>query len=40
LRWYEFTEFFNEHGYSIAYDLPKEYRDEVYALETSAPIPF
>ncbi len=36
----QFTEFYNEHGYSIAYDLPREVHNAVYAVQGSAPIPF
>jgi hypothetical protein len=36
----DFTEFYNEHGYMIAYDLPPEFRNKQYAIGSSAPIPF
>jgi hypothetical protein len=36
----EFSEFYNEHGYSIAYDLPSEFQDKHYGIGSSAPIPF
>jgi hypothetical protein len=36
----EFTEFYNEHNYTIAYDLPPEFRDKQYSIGSSAPIPF
>ena len=36
----EFNEFFNEHGLTITYDLPKEFRGALYSLQNSTPIPF
>ena len=36
----EFTEFYNEHGFAISYDLPAAFRDTVFAVQSSAPIPF
>jgi hypothetical protein len=36
----DFSEFYNEHGYTLVYDLPSEFQDKHYAIGSSAPIPF
>lgn len=33
-------EFYNEQGFTLSYDLPDEYRNRVFDIGTSAPIPF
>lgn len=35
-----FSEFYNEHGFSIVYELPRQFQNQDYAVGSPTPIPF